>query len=146
MFLFFNKEYRLFESILSDLMAKAKKSTMFIKSHTTVSEVYELDTVDIYFVTKDSAIMVKDKSGKKIILLDCFLNKADELQNAKWRRFGSFLKDMREVYEEHVEKRNEKNKVIQKAQRMGREKNERINMVVRRQEKLIDALAKLRGL
>ena len=104
MFLIFNKEFRQIESILSDLMTKVKKSAKIVRKDAAEGEMYELDTVDIYFQIPSNMITVKDKSGKEIISLDCHYDSHDKLQNAKWNQFGDFLSVVRNAYKKYVEK------------------------------------------
>lgn len=146
MVLFFNKEYRQFESILSDLMAKAKKSNKFLRRIEDFYEVYELDAVHIYFEERLGIIKVKDYAGDEIISLDCHPCKYSELQNAKNERFVIFYTNILKAYHDYCEKLKEKRRVAHKADLIKKIKNNLKKEEAIRQKNLSNALVKLRGL
>ena len=146
MFLIFNKEFRQIESILSDLMAKVKKSEKFVKKYEAQYEIYKLDTIDIHFHISSNTITVKDKSGKEIISLDCHYDRYDKLQDAKWNRFGTFLGAVRNAYDKRVEKAEKMKNATKKMQKEEATKNQQQKAEVAKQKILSDALDKLRGL
>ena len=146
MFLFFNKEYRQFESILSDLMAKAKTSIRFHRNVEGSYEIYELDSVIIHLQTKSGIINVKDYVGDEIIFLDCHPCKYSKLQNAKWERFNIFYTNILKAYINHGEELKEKRRAARKAGLIKKIKNNLKNEEAIRQKELSDALVKLRGL
>ena len=146
MFLIFNKEFRQIESILSDLMTKVKKSAEFVRKVEGRYEIYELDTVDIYFQISSSIITIKDKSGKEIISLDCHYDMHDKLQNAKWGQFGSLLKAVRDAYTKRLEKAEKREKFAQKIAEELVKEELRNEERAAKQKMLSDALGKLRGM
>lgn len=146
MFLFFNKEYRQFESILSDLMAKAKTSIKFHRNIEGSYQVYELDSVIIHLQTKSGIINVKDYAGDEIISLDCHPCKYSKLQNAKNERFNIFSKNILEAYLDYCKKLKEKRRVARKAELIKKIKNNLKKEEAIRQKNLSNALVKLRGL
>lgn len=146
MFLFSNKEYRQFESILSDLMAKAKKSNKFLRRIDGIYEVYELDSVIIHLQTKSGIINVKDYAGDEIISLDCHPCKYSKLQNAKNERFVIFYTNILKAYLDYCKKLKEKRRVAHKADLIKKIKNNLKNEEAIRQKKLSNALIYLRGL
>lgn len=103
MFIVFNKEYRKFESVMTDFLNKMKKSKNVVQKYEINAEVYELDTVDIIFeVNKMNMVYVMDKNGAQIISLDCHYDFYDKLQYAKWNLFCSFLNKMRNAYNQKI--------------------------------------------
>lgn len=146
MFIVFNKEYRKFEAIMSDLMNKMKKSARIVRKDEENAEVYELDTVDIIFKIDGCIIVVKDKSGVQIVSLDCHYDSHDKLQNAKWNQFGGFLSVVRNAYKKYVEKAEKLQKVAQEAQKKAEAKQKIQDAEAAKQKILTDALERLRGL
>jgi len=148
MFVIFNKEYRKFESIMSDLMGKMKKSTRVVQKYNENAEVYELDTVDVIFAfaAQVHMIYVMDKKGAQIISLDCHYDFCDKLQNAKCKLFSNFLKEMRDAYDKRIAKENKLKEAAEKAKKVAEVKQKVISAQQAKEKMLNDALEKLRNL
>lgn len=148
MFIIFNKEYRKYESIVSDLMKKMKKSVNVEKVYEDEinAEVYKLDTVDIVFQIGKHIIIARDKNGAEIISLDCHYNANDELQNAKCNLFSGFLKEVRNNYDKRIEKANKLKAATEKAKKEAETKQQVISAQQTKEKLLNDALEKLRSL
>jgi len=142
MFIIFNKEYRKFEAITSDLLKKMKKSTRIMKTYVENAEVYELDTVDIVFEIGEHKVLVKDGNGTEIISLDCHYDRNDELQDAKCHLFSGLLKEARATYDKRIAKAN---KLIE-AKKAEEAKQKVISVQQAKEKMLNDALEKLRNL
>ncbi|MBR5354819.1 MAG: hypothetical protein IK122_01685 [Alphaproteobacteria bacterium] len=146
MFIIFNKEYRKFESIMSELISKMKKSAKIDKKYEGNAEVYKLDTVDIVCGIGVRSLIVRDKTGAEIIALDCHYSGYKELQRAKSVLFGNFLEKVRNIYHKRIEKADKLKKATEAA-KIKEETEQRIDTARAHKEKLLnDALAKLRGL
>ena len=148
MFIVFNKEYRIFEAIRSDLLKKAQKSANVEKVYEDEidAEVYKLDTVDIVFQIGKHIIIARNKSGAEIISLDCHYDRTDELQNAKWKLFGDFLEEVRNIYNKRIEKENKLKEAAAKMKKAEDAKQKVISAQAAKEKMLDDALEKLRGL
>lgn len=148
MFIVFNKEYRNFEAIMSDLLKKMKKSVNVEKVYEDEigAEVYKLDTVDIVFQIGKHIIIARDKSGAEIISLDCHYDRTNELQNAKCNLFGGFLKEVRNNYDKRIEKANKLKVAAEKAKKEAEAKQKIISAQAAKEKLLNDALNKLRGM
>lgn len=147
MFIIFNKEYRKYESIMSDLMKKMKKSVNVEKVYEVNTEVYKLDSVDIVFeFTGGNKLVIKDKSGSEIISLDCYYDRYDELQSAKWDLFSGFLGKIRGMYEKRIETVNKLKAAAEKAKKAEEAKQKAVFAQQAKEKLLNDALEKLRGL
>ena len=148
MFIVFNKEYRRFESIMSDLMKKMKESTNVKKAYEEKidAEVYYLDKVDIVFQIGEHKIIARDKNGTEIVSLDCHYDRTNELQNAKWSLFSGFLKEVRNNYDKRIEKANKLKAATEKAKKEAETKQQVISAQQTKEKLLNDALEKLRSL
>lgn len=146
MFIVFNKEYRKFEAIMSDLLKKMKKSINVVKKYEEDAEIYELDTVDIVFEVGKHKIGARDKSGVEIISLDCHHDRTNELQNAKCNLFSDFLKEVRNTYNKRIEKESKFKKAAEKANKEAEAKQKLISAQAAKEKMLSDALDKLRSL
>ena len=151
MFLIFNKEFRETEKTMSILQGKAKKSEKMVLKHKKDKkglewEVYELDTLDIWFtLTGCLELVVKDKSGNNIIDLDCHYDSYNELQNAKANQFSNLLQNIRKMYDKRVEAQKMKDAAV-KAKKAAETKTKAENAEKARLQALADANSKLRGL
>ena len=146
MFIVFNKEYRKFEAIMSDLLKKMKKSTSIVKKYEENAEIYELDTVDIVFEIGKHKIGARDKSGAEIISLDCHYDRTNELQNAKCNLFSNFLKEVRNTYNKRIEKEKNLKAATEKANKEAEAKQKVISAQAAKEKMLNDALTKLHDL
>ena len=148
MFIVFNKEYRKFEAIVSDLLKKMKKSVNVEKVYEDEidAEVYKSDTVDIVFQIGKHIIIARDKNGAEIISLDCHYDRTNELQNAKCNLFSGFLKEVRNTYDKRIEKESKFKKAAEKANKEAEAKQKVISAQQAKEKMLNDALEKLRNL
>ena len=146
MFIVFNKEYRKYNAIMSDLLKKMKKSIILERKDEENAEIYELDTVDIVFQIGKHKIGARDKSGAEIISLDCHYDRTNELQNAKCNLFSGFLKEVRNTYDKRIEKESKFKKAAEKANKEAEAKQKVISAQQAKEKMLNDALEKLRNL
>ena len=149
MFLIFNKGFRQFESILSDLSKKIQKSQVINEVETKTGEMYKLDTIDIVLDfpnSEERRITVKDKAGKEIITLDCHYEDNDELQRAKSDKFNSFLSFVRNNVSERQKHANKKVARFAAAAKQA-EDTVKLKQEKAKQEKILsDAMERLRSL
>lgn len=108
MILVFNKQYRQEEKLFRELKSKIKKSQS-IATYLAQSEVYKLDSIDLYFDVDEYLLTVKDKSGNVIVELNCKYagapyNDEMELANARNNMFSALLDAARKQYNKRVEK------------------------------------------
>lgn len=146
MFIVFNKEYRKYNAIMSDLLKKMKKSIILERKDEENAEIYELDTVDIVFEIGEHNVHVKDGKGAEIISLDCHYDRTNELQNAKCNLFSGFLKEVRNTYDKRIEKESKFKKAAEKAKKAEEAKQKVISAQIAKEKMLNDALEKLRNL
>ena len=143
MFLIFNKEYRQFEKIMSELYKKAKKSQkMTVKQD---PETYELDTVNVAFDVVKDVLTVTDKAGEEIVSFNCRYSGNDELQNAKFNMFSDLLSRFREIYGARQEKQK-MNRAAQAVKEKAELNAKQKAAEARKNQALADAYEKLRGM
>ena len=105
MFFVFSKQFRTEEKIFSELTKKIKESEKITQSWDGLAEVYKLDTCKIEFISAEPAeLFVYDKSGKRILSLDCGYSDTDRMQRARFRWFSGLLEDVRKRYEKYTGK------------------------------------------
>ena len=148
MFLIFNKEFRQFESILSDLRKKIEKSQTINVVYDGFDEIYKLDTIDIIFALQGTKnqIIVKDKSGKKIIALDCHYDNNDELQMAKSNQFSAFLSAVRNYVDERKKRANKRASKFATATKQAENALKIKQEKARKDQMMADALERLHSL
>ena len=94
MFLFFNKQFRLEQNLISELAKKIKKSVSFDSCYggnNSNTEIYKLDNLDIWFDITNRKIIVFDKSGAEITSLDCHYDELSDMQKARTKWFHDLL-------------------------------------------------------
>ena len=96
--LIFNKQFRAEEKIISALIKKIGKSATINSVYDGNAEKYECDTFDVSFDLTDKKILVTDKTGDKIMSMDCHYDAYDELQDARSTWFHQTLENARRRY------------------------------------------------
>ena len=145
MLMIFNKQFRTEEKIISELIKKIKKSKKIVMSYVGNAEVYELDTIDISFDTVKHELLVEDKSGKKIMSLDCNYDMHNEMQQARSNWFHEVLNKSRERYDKEsaaLEKQEKWKKSNKKATAMNNLKKQQQG----EQTAALKALERIKGL
>ena len=144
MILIFNKQYRQFEKIMSELLKKAKKSQKMEQKDDP--ETYYLDNVNVAFDVVKYVLTVTDKAGEEIVSINCkFAGAGYELQNAKFNLFSDLLSHFRKIYNA----RQEKQKMDRAAEKVKQEANAKAKqqeMEAKKAQALSDAYEKLRGM
>ena len=149
MFLFFNKQFRLEQNLISELAKKIKKSVSFHSCYggnNSNTEIYKLDNLDIWFDITNRKIIVFDKSGAEITSLDCHYDELSDMQKARTKWFHDLLC---KVARGRKDAEEEKQKKLQAAwlKLQQERKKQKKNMLQELQQKSVQAaLDKVRSL
>ena len=111
--LFENKQTRTERKIFGELSGKIKKSKTFANKSGNNREVYYLDKIEISFDIKTKKLSVAEKSGERIVEIECDFSSHDDLQQKRFSWFSDLLEQARTRATKEQQKANKAEKLKQ---------------------------------